>query len=392
MARLAGASEDRAWWSQFGIAAGAVLAITGELAPLTAMLGSVPVATPSRISEIVHCLSNRRIAMTAALVCILVLIFGPMIVHGLRLAVLSLRHSEVDRDRRLVEALEDQHKMYMELHERGWSVTKTLSDIACNTPLDIEVDLIRITAADRGFVMMGKALGRASENLTARDNVVLMQKNLHDTGMFKDVTFTIEKGDFSGRYNFDLSARIDRPFHPFDYASKAKERDFAVWTHLDRIMGKSLEDVTEASRLASATREGDGEPVELVAAADSEDSARDSTTPDAGSDATASDGRSGSAPTRLSSRPGPLTSRASGASTGGGPASFSEVDERPVTNAPVTVPAAITQAQVDAMSQEEVKSALSNVSKARQLASLSDEDKERLKNEFNMLLKRLRSF
>ncbi len=412
--RLTGVTPDDEWWARFGIAAGALLALAGPLAPLAMLLPSVPIASPSRVREVVERLSNRRVAIAAAFACAIVLVFGPLFVHGLRVAVLSMRYPDIEQDVRLVDRLEDQREMYMELKDRGWSVTKVLSDIACNTPLDIEVEHIRISSSDRGFSIMGKALSNAKENISAPDVVAGMQKNLHESGVFKDVKVTIEKPDFSGRYSFDLTATVSRPFHRFDYRRLSPKLDFALLTHLERMQGKTVEE-----KLAAAGDAAKGAAATSVAAGSAAgDSARDEVpmrvagadeieSTDAGADGgtspgeivASSDGASSplSRSTPPRSSPGstrPMPNRSFGSQGGSGeePRAFSDQDRRSegsLTAPSATIPDALTEAQINAMTREQALSALTNISNARLHATLTDEQSERLKNENRLLLQRL---
>ena len=67
-----------------------------------------------------------------------------MLVHGLRLGVLSLRFQDIQSQLNRVQDLQKKRDMYDELGTQSWPMTKLLSDLATNTPESIELNSIRI--------------------------------------------------------------------------------------------------------------------------------------------------------------------------------------------------------------------------------------------------------
>jgi hypothetical protein len=76
--RIDGIGSEADWWQTYGIAAGAALAAAGELSSLTVMLDEAPADEPSVPERIVRTLSNRRFATAAAVIALVIVVFGPM--------------------------------------------------------------------------------------------------------------------------------------------------------------------------------------------------------------------------------------------------------------------------------------------------------------------------
>ena len=133
--RLAGAPNDQSWWAAYGVAAGALLAAGGPLASLTKLRMAAPAAAPSRRRQLVEALSSPRRAAIVVAVCLLVILFGPSVISGARIGVLSLKLPELERNLEEARQAEVQLAMYRELKDRAWPMTKLLADVACSTPL-----------------------------------------------------------------------------------------------------------------------------------------------------------------------------------------------------------------------------------------------------------------
>ena len=102
--RLSGAEDQDRWWHDYGIAAGAVLAETGPLAPLAHLLHTPAVQRPSRIRSALEGLSRPRTAATVVAACVLLLMFAPLVFSGLRLLALKVRYGDVQQELRLAHA------------------------------------------------------------------------------------------------------------------------------------------------------------------------------------------------------------------------------------------------------------------------------------------------
>jgi Tfp pilus assembly protein PilN len=263
--RIDGTGADTAWWSEFGIAAGAVLARCGALAPLTTMIDTQPTSAPSIIHRYSERLSNPRTATLVVAAVVLVLALSPIIFNGLRLGLLKLRYSSLDERLAQVQQAQQSLTMYEELEEQAWPMTKLLADIANCTPLGIELDIIRIRQG-QFFTVAGKASPR--DDHSATELVSMMERQLRDTGIFTDVVFTWKDPTALNQYEFDMTAKITRPHYSVHYDV---ERDFGRYTHEMRRNGDpaptdgeqttrtpSNADVTTPAPIGARASAGDG--------------------------------------------------------------------------------------------------------------------------------------
>ena len=261
-ARLDGAGKDEKWWSQYGVAAGALLATTDQLRPLTELKAVLPLVRPSRVRTTIEKLSRPRAAVAAVVICALILAFGPLVMSGLRLQLLNWRHSDLDQRKARVDQINDQLAMYRTLNDRAWSMTKLMSDIACNTPEGIELEWIRL-AHGQAFAVKGTAKKDDSKGRRATEVVAQMQTDLQKSGIFDDVRMTWSDRNAFGNYNFELSARILQPHKMPNYPV---EQDWQRWTMQQRVDREPPPDGETA--LADA---GEPEDAALVMVADASD-------------------------------------------------------------------------------------------------------------------------
>lgn len=377
--RLANVPGDDGWWSQYGIAAGAAIARTGALAPLTQLQQTAPVETPSLLTRVSGVLSDVRTARVVVIGCLLAILFGPLMMSGIRLAILNWRHSDIAERLAAVNATRDRLVVYRELERNTWSMTKILSDIAVNTPEAIELDSIRVANQSRNFMVQGRALPNPKQNLSAVEVVELMQAQLRDSGIFHDFAINWGGADAHGHYTFTLSAKLLRPFRRHNYPD---ELDYATYTVVDRRDGRGPgvprpeatqpADTTETRLVSGATT---APPISQPPAA------TERTTPPP---APASDD---SAPVRA-----PRTDLTPSAFGGDRPDGID--GGRPgVRTAPsADIPDPITREAVASWSVPEAREALRKWGEARNAArNRGDEELEqRLRDEFQMIMERLR--
>ena len=396
-ARFSGAQTDAKWWNDYGIAAGAALAATGALAPLATMQHTPPVQRPSRIRSALESMSRPRAAATVVVASVLLLMFAPLIFSGLRLVGLKVRYGNVQNELSIARASRDQVAVYRELERQdAWPMTKLLADIATNAPLGIELEIMRVDAG-KDFSVSGTAITK--DGKTPPELVSQMVANLRADGIF--VSPAVQWGDSNnlGVYKFDITGEVSRPYLSANYPP---ERDFGLWTHENRRDGVPMPK-PGAPRPAAGTP-----PIGAVASTDNSstppggdvDVAADGDPAHAGDEGTdttdptgaaadgsantalANSGDTGEAPVSDSGarRPGNLTGGGAGdnpADAGSGSASAGQIPEP------------ITEEQIKAMSEAELRAELGRRSKARQYAP-EGPDKDRLKKEFDMVMAELR--
>lgn len=231
--RLEGAPGDPSWWQAYGVAAGALLAAGGPLAPLTTLRLDTPTVAPSRRRQVTAALSSPRRATIVVAVCLLVVLFGPWVISGLRVGVLSLKMPELDRYLDEARRGEVQLAMYREFKDHAWPMTKLLADVACCTPESIDVEQIRIRHGER-ITITGRAREDNGRNLSAQQVVATMEDNLHATGVFSQIYLTWGDPNNFAAYEFSLTARVVNPYRIHEYPV---ELDYGRWTLADRLYG-----------------------------------------------------------------------------------------------------------------------------------------------------------
>ncbi|MHC5005048.1 MAG: hypothetical protein ACYTJ0_18215 [Planctomycetota bacterium] len=405
--RVQGAGPEATWWNQFGIAVGALLARTSDLAALTQLELEPPRETPSLVRSTVERLSRPATAVRMVVLALLVLGLGPMALNAGRLQLLKLKHGTIDEQLRTVERAKNVHAMYRELGEQRWTMTKLLADLSNNTPLGIELEQVRITQGD-SISVAGSVV--SYEGLSPPEVAAKMQSQLFDSRMFEDVTLRREEVNNLGGYEFELSAKVGRPHRRVKYDPQT---DFAVRSYreflygdrpdymdgsvvdagdpgygataasiLDEMTASTLRDPDEVDddrrgvngMLANADPDGGADRVTVVTGRDPSEIAADrgaarpssginrprprgGSLPDTGKTVMGGDDRAGGARGRMENVPPPVTPEA-----------------------------------VDAMTKQEALAALAQVSTARRYAKSAGETEleERLKKDFDLLMERVK--
>ena len=361
--RLHGTPNDPSWWQAYGVAAGAMLAAAGPLAPLTTLRMDTPVVAPSRGRQLVATLSSARRATTIVAVCLLIVLFGPWLISGLRVGVLSLKLPELDRSLEQAGQAEMQLAMYRELKDHAWPMTKLLADVACSTPESIDIEQILIRHGER-IAISGRA--RKDGDRTAQQVMALLQRNLHNTGVFSQIYLNWGDPNNFDSYEFSLTAAVVNPYRIHDYPV---ELDYGRWTLAERLYG-------------------DGQPPDAEALLTEIEDAlppKKTVTPTA---ADVPPSANGSRPARKRGLNG-----MSGSRTGSGGAGFRGSDRGGSGGAiPMSqdIPEPITAEEVARMDLAEANEARGRIAQAIQQARLDDETKQRLRAEFRLVLSRVR--
>lgn len=393
--RVQGAGSNEQWWQQFGVVVGALLARCGSLAALTHMLDAPPVEQPSRIRQIVDQLSRPRVAVMAAMVCVLSLMFGPLIISGLRLWILQVRFGDLQAQLDAANAVKKQMSMYREIESQNiWPMTKLMGDIANATPIGIELDMLRIEAG-KEFNVAGIAMPQ--NNLSATQLVNLMQENLHAHGLFHDVRINWGEGNNFGTFKFSISGKVARPYLLVSY-----EDDFAVDTYRDRLYGKretekpQLASHSDADRETTVAQASTSAPVSTSQTAQTENAGAQSSTPAdrnqavasiASSDET-SDSYTSTANTSPRTR-GSMSTMANSGNVSSGHGTIDDLGGDSVGRGRV-VPPPLSADQIAAMGKSELQQQLKEIAEAIQYFRGDDELHQRLRSEFQMVLEQLR--
>ncbi len=381
-ARLDGAPNDPSWWQAYGIAAGALLAAGGPLAPLTTLRLAAPAVAPSRRRQFVAALSSPRRAAMVVAICLLTVLFGPWVVSGLRVGVLSLKLPELDRNIEEAHQAEVQLAMYRELKNHAWPMTKLLADVACSTPESIDIEQIRIRHGKR-ITVTGRARADTARKLSAQQVVALMDDHLHNTGVFSQIYLTWGDPNNFKAYEFSLTARVVNPYRIHDYPI---ELDYGRWTLADRMYGdRSPPDAdalfTEIENALppkdAVAPEPGGDPV-----AHGPD---ETSLPAVG---TPADKPNGGRPSRTRGRAGPSGRTGSGEATYRG--GTDRAGSSPGIPMSQDIPEPLSAEEVALMDLPEANEALAHLSQAIQQARVDAETKKRLWDDWRLVRDRKR--
>jgi len=385
--RLHGAPASSDWWAKFGIAAGAVLAASDQLAPLTQMLFKKAALKPSRVRELSTLLSDRKVALKLLAACLAIVVFAPVAFSGFRLLILTIRYPNLDEQLKEIETSTHSLAMYKDLKSNAWSMTKVLSDLVSSAPEGIELETIAI---DHGKELRIKGTARAHNDASATDAVQFMQSNMQQYQVFKDIRPSWDSPNPQGTsYDFSLVARVNDPHIRPNYP---EELDFAAMTLADRRYGKQPEPGanTPATRTTGSTtrpQPGSSQDEQMQ----SPPRGRPETTPTTGEEAVA-DGEQtpvdGEAVALNEPRRGGRGALSDHTGTAGDTSTRGDGGGAPIAH---RIPEPLSEAQIAAMSEPEVRDAMAKVAEAMGRApNLDAETRERLRNEFVNLRNRLR--
>ncbi|MCH8259880.1 MAG: hypothetical protein IIC46_06710 [Planctomycetes bacterium] len=384
--RVQGAPNEEDWWRTYGVTVGALLAGTNQLAPLTQLRRNAPVEAPSVAQRVLTAMSNKRNATKIVIACLIILALWPLAAARLRLLALEVRFADIKEYVDAAQKNETQLEMYRALRQHAWPMTKLLSDIACNTPRGIELQLIDLKHEGDMFSVSGTT--KEFEDRSPQEVVAQMQQNLRAGGIFTDIYYSWGDRNNFGAYEFTLSGKVAQPYRTYEYPASL---DFGESTLADRLY-KSNTTPVEAQAAETSTPSETPANEALVATDDPEIEPiakleEGNENPDEMASA-ANGRRPRSARPRVVPRPG------SGRSFVPGSPPLSRGDDRsPGGGAPPSqnIPEPLSEGQINAMSLAEVDEALGQVATALQRSHPDEVTKERLKNEFKLLWDRKRA-
>jgi hypothetical protein len=411
--QVAAADEGPEWWRGWAIPLAALVVACGPLAELSRMRRYEQRAAPSGVERFIERYSQPSRALRVASLAFVVMAAAPVGAAWLRTKVLEWKMPEAPAKFELVQReVEHRIALYGEVAKRTLPVTKILGDLACCTPDGIEIESIQLSPT-QGVTLRG--IAKAVDDKSAAQTVNEMARLLDASGVFDKTHWRWNQPDGRGIFKFDMDALVVRPTYEFKPDEKL---DWSVKTLAQRKYGTAADDA-EASTgspagggdptMAAAT--GTSRPVG-TASGDRGAANAASTSGDGGRTAapsqpttvassetnsdTASSGAAAPTPARGIGRretttPGtdaagtdtakPATA-GSGAGAGGGPAATAQANIR--------VPDAFTDEQLAAMSKEEARTLLSDISKARRREDLDADTRKRLQDDFSRILEHLR--
>jgi hypothetical protein len=411
--QVAAAEDSTEWWRSWSIPLAAVVVSCGPLAELSKMRRFEERAAPSGIERFVELYSQPARALRVACAAFAVMAIAPLGAAWLRGKVLEWKMPEAPSKFELVQRdVEHRIALYSEISKRTLPVTKILGDLACCTPDGIEIESIQLSPT-QGVTLRGVA--KAVDDKSAAQTVNEMARLLDSSGVFDKTHWRWNQPDGRGIFKFDMDALVVRPTYEFKPDEKL---DWSVKTLAQRKYGTAADEDAGSGVGASTASAGATKP------SDASESARPTTPPPA--NATASNGTtttdggaapaggapvvaqagdagaaagSAAVPARgIGRRETPATTppaaegtpadpakpatAQSGAGAGGGPAATAAAN--------TAVPEAFTDEQLGAMSKEEARTLLSDISKARRRTDLDADTRKRLSDDFNRILEHLR--
>jgi hypothetical protein len=343
-----------------------------------------PTVAPSRRRQLVAALSSPRRATIVVAVCLLIIAFGPLLISGLRIGVLSLKLPQLDRSLEAARQAEMQLAMYRELKKHAWPMTKLLADIACSTPESIDIEQILIRHGER-IAITGRA--RKDGDRTAQQVTALMGDNLHDTEVFSQIYLKWGDPNNFDAYEFSLTAEVVDPYRIHDYPM---ELDYGRWTLSDRLYRRDY--VPDAETVFAEIADALPPPRTATPAANTVTPATGTVTPVTGSvtPATTVDPITGES-TRSTRKRGFVGMTGSGNGAGGagfrGSSRGGSGGAIPMSQ---DIPEPITAEEVALMDLAEANEARGRIAQAIQQARVDEETEKRLRLEFRLVLNRVR--
>jgi len=218
---LAGVPRDRGWLSKYAIpaAAAAHLAAGGRL---SAMTGGEGAGREPAVLRLATWLSSPGNAMTLLAASLAVMLLAPPLLAGARAGILHLRSGDYREAQTQRAELSKQAGLYQQLEQTRWPMTKLWADISNATPQNVVIEAMTIEReGTRGLTLRGRADSSA--------DLVLLQKNLNNTGVFANVQ--IGQSETTGAStSFTLQAAVIGPT-----VASRKIDDFAKETLQQRL-------------------------------------------------------------------------------------------------------------------------------------------------------------
>ena len=415
--RVSAASDGPEWWREWAIPLAAVVIACGPLADLSKMRRAEERAAPSRVERFVQRYSKPSRALFVSCVAIGIVGVAPIASAWLRMKALEWKMPQEPAAFEAAQRKVDQRiALYNELSKRTLPVAKVLGDLACCTPDGIEIEQIQLSST-QGVTIRGVA--KAQGERSAAEIVNTMARLMDSSGIFDKTHWRWNMPDGRGIFKFDLDALIVRPnksgsFKDHDWSVKSlvqvkyPQADGASGDGAASSSGSEPTTVAQGPETASPMETPRrNEPVRPASTPGSDATASATKPNDAASDAGAPAGATASRgigrretppangdatgnanpTTTPSTTPAdggttqPATA-ASGAGAGGGPSATARVNTR--------VPDPFTDEELAAMSKEQARGLLSEVSRARRREDLDAETRKRLSDDFNRILEHLK--
>ncbi len=251
------------WSAEYGVAAAAALgALVAPVSmrPLFSLTENAVRADEPRAVRWLHRLASPGHAPWIIAAALAIALLGPLALAAARHAVLNAKsgglaiQQEIDRTDALLDSFHD------ELGKRRWPMTSLLADLSGSLPVGVTVESIRLETGQR-VVVRGSA--------DTLELVNQLQSRLNNTGVFSEAAIDRTQGAEAGGVEFDLSARVVRP-----YSDAKGTEDFSNQTLAQRLYGAD-------ANSTNPDREGAGPPEPSTSASSAAESGPGDSAPSA---------------------------------------------------------------------------------------------------------------
>ncbi|MBM4100939.1 MAG: hypothetical protein FJ256_01580 [Phycisphaerae bacterium] len=384
VAGLASGVSDRSEWQQrFGVALGCAVALTSSLARLLSLRLKAEAESAQWWLRMLRTLERPTVAAKLGVAALLALALVPMGVARGRLAYLEWQVPDQKLLRAQMDRADKERQIYEEISHQATPVTKLLGDLASCTPEGIEVT--GITIDQQGQQSKVDVQAEASRSEGARGTkepfqlVNLMQQWLRESKVFEKIEKSTEKADSNGVVSFNLTMSVKDPVRIPAYKA---EQDFAAKSLRERRYGPPPTDPSAAGSASAASSSMAPSDTAAVPAALPSDVPSEEASPAVlGSAAPAAAADAVVAADSGSRRSGTGSGRAPGAA---------RTRERSAESSKPSIPPPLTDAQIGSMTEVEAKEAVGRIATAKNAAGLDEETRDRLKREFDAVMRRLR--
>ena len=339
---------------------GLLAARRSDLAPLTMFRRDEHVERPRLFTHIQRTLATPRVAAGVVAACVALIVLTPLAATGLRLALVR---GKIDDERSLqssVQRTKNLIEVYRALRSEAWSMTKLLGDIANCMPETLEASGFVLT---HGEPVAIEGISKSEGSNDGSEAVLAFAHRLRATGLFENVEPSFSPPDGRGVRNFTITADVKEQARPI---SMAEEDDYSIVTYSDRRWGKVDEDGYLIDQTAMPAPPAPPEP---PVATDDHDDGAETTEPS------------------NTERPSRNESRAVSSSSNDRGAPKQRSQGR---GEPAKIPEKVLAEEVDVMNRSEALTRLNEVATAKNGPGLSDELKERLQEDFDLLMQRVR--
>ena len=357
---------------------GAYQANRGPLAPLSKLRENEAIEHPGFLTNMSNRMSTGRFAVSVVIVCIILIVLIPLAASSLRLMLVKSKIDDINALKSSVNRTENLIEVYRTLDDEAWSMTKLLGDISNCMPETLETSSIVLT---HGEPISVDGISKSDDSGDGSEAVLEFAHRLRQTGLFEAVEPSFSPPDGRGIREFKITAEVNRQAKPISFIA---DDDYAIRSYSERRWGAVDEDgYLIDTDGATELQEETSQPADPIANNEDEPTRTASGDP-AEIDAPDERGDIASARAGEGRRASPRGSSSTG-STRGAPRSRSEG-----RGEPMKIPDPVTAEEVNAMNRSEALQGLSIVAKAKNAPGIDDETKNRLQQDFDLLMQRVR--